>query len=153
KDQQTAKDAEEFALLYQENDFIPEAQETEVKDIQEPISTVVLNQHQRKSPKKRGKQAAVKRSWTPDECAAVERHLKKFIVRNQVPGKIDCESCIDAEPQTLGTRDWKSVGPLERVDPTIVPLPWILPGKLRILHPVGKQSLSVNPTSQMLGLS
>ncbi|XP_038147926.1 uncharacterized protein LOC119787925 isoform X2 [Cyprinodon tularosa] len=61
------------------------------------------------SAKKRGKQTAVKRSWTPDECAAVNTHLKRFIIRGQVPGKEECQRCIDAEPQALRNRDWKAV--------------------------------------------
>ncbi|KAM9851343.1 uncharacterized protein ACBR49_006634 [Aulostomus maculatus] len=64
---------------------------------------------QRMSAKKSGKQTAVKRSWTPEECGAVERHLKEFIVGYQVPGKLDCERCITAEPQALGSRDWRAV--------------------------------------------
>ena len=28
---------------------------------------------------------------------------------HQVPGKKYCEDCIAAEPQALGTRDWKAV--------------------------------------------
>ncbi|CAM4733678.1 unnamed protein product [Leuciscus chuanchicus] len=92
------------------DDFIPEAQETEVEDsvtsTQEPTSTL-HSQYQRKSAKKR--ETAAKRSWTTDECAAVERHLRKFIVRSQVPGKKDCQRCVDAEAQALGNRDWKAV--------------------------------------------
>lgn len=56
-----------------------------------------------------GKQTAVKRSWTPEECAAVGRHLRNYIVKSQVPGKADCERCITAEPQALRNRDWKAV--------------------------------------------
>lgn len=75
---------------------------------QEPTSTL-HSQYQRKSAKKTGKETAVKRSWTTGECAAVERHLRKFIVRSQVPGKKDCQRCVDAEAQALGNRDWKAV--------------------------------------------
>ncbi|XP_073694436.1 uncharacterized protein [Garra rufa] len=91
----------------EEDEFIPEAEDS-VTSIQEPTSTVYL-QPQTKSAKKRGKQTAVKRSWTSDECAAVERHLRKFIVRNQVPGKMDCQHCVDAEAEVLVNRDWKAV--------------------------------------------
>lgn len=56
-----------------------------------------------------GKKAAVKRCWTPEEIAAVEKHLKRFMVRQDVPGKADCERCISAEPQALHNRDWKAV--------------------------------------------
>lgn len=55
------------------------------------------------------RQTTVKRPWTTEECAAVEKHLKKYIVLNQVPGKLDCELCISAEPESLKNRDWKAV--------------------------------------------
>lgn len=55
-----------------------------------------------------GKKAVVKR-WTPEEISAVEKHLKRFLVRQDVPGKADCERCISAEPQALQQRDWKAV--------------------------------------------
>ncbi|XP_048032130.1 uncharacterized protein LOC125267237 isoform X1 [Megalobrama amblycephala] len=91
----------------EEDEFIPEAVDS-VKSIEEPTSTVYL-QPKAKTAKKRGKQTAARRCWSADECAAVEKHLKKFITRNQVPGKMDCEHCIEAEPEVLGTRDWKAV--------------------------------------------
>lgn len=56
-----------------------------------------------------GKQPVVKRTWTTEECAAVECHLKKFILMNQVPAKEDCQQCITAEPQALKSRDWRAV--------------------------------------------
>ena len=56
-----------------------------------------------------GKQTVVKRNWTQEEHAAVQRHLKRFIVMNQVPEKEDCQRCITAEPQALKSRDWKAV--------------------------------------------
>ncbi|XP_078786482.1 uncharacterized protein LOC105357411 isoform X2 [Oryzias latipes] len=58
---------------------------------------------------KKERQTTVKRPWTTEECAAVEKHLKKYIVLNQVPGKLDCELCISAEPESLKNRDWKAV--------------------------------------------
>ncbi|CAK6976189.1 uncharacterized protein LOC117812108 isoform X2, partial [Scomber scombrus] len=59
--------------------------------------------------KKRGKRTVVKKSWTTEESGAVERHLKKQIIMNQVPGKEECERCITAEPQALKNRDWRAV--------------------------------------------
>ncbi|XP_041666279.1 uncharacterized protein LOC121524831 [Cheilinus undulatus] len=91
---------------------IPEAQESEdeasTASLQERTSTASA-QNQTRFSKKRGKQTVVKRTWTPEECAAVERHLKKFILMNQVPGKEDCQRCISAEPQALKSRDWRAV--------------------------------------------
>ncbi|KAL7405935.1 hypothetical protein ABVT39_010494 [Epinephelus coioides] len=82
--------------------------EASMSSLQECTSTSQV-QNRSVSAKKRGKQSAVKRSWTPDECAAVDRHLRKFIVRNQVPGKEACQRCITAELQALRNRDWKAV--------------------------------------------
>ncbi|XP_045897896.1 uncharacterized protein LOC123965420 [Micropterus dolomieu] len=82
--------------------------EVSISSLQECPSTSQV-QNRSVSAKKRGKQTAIKRSWTPDECAAVDTHLRKFIVRNQVPGKEECQRCITAEPQALRNRDWKAV--------------------------------------------
>lgn len=56
-----------------------------------------------------GRKDAVKKAWTPEECGAVQKHLKRFIIMNQVPGKAECERCIEAEPEALKNRDWKAV--------------------------------------------
>ncbi|RXN20375.1 hypothetical protein ROHU_024925 [Labeo rohita] len=55
------------------------------------------------------KQTAVKRSWTADECAGVSQRQHKFIIRNKVPGKMECQNCIEAEADALKNRDWKAV--------------------------------------------
>ncbi|KAG7466582.1 PHD finger 11 isoform X2 [Solea senegalensis] len=81
--------------------------EVSTSSLQECTSTSQV-QNQSVSARKRGKQAPVRR-WTPEEIAAVEKHLKKFIVRQDVPGKADCERCIASEPQALQKRDWKAV--------------------------------------------
>ncbi|XP_076593889.1 uncharacterized protein LOC143324953 [Chaetodon auriga] len=89
---------------------IPEAQESEdeasTASLQERTST---ESQSGRFSKKRHKQTVVKRTWTTEECAAVERHLKKFILMNQVPAKEDCQRCITAEPQALKSRDWRAV--------------------------------------------
>lgn len=56
-----------------------------------------------------GKQTALKRSRTPEECAAVERHLRKFIEVNQVSGNMDRQQYIAAEPEALGRQDWEEI--------------------------------------------
>ncbi|TRY91749.1 hypothetical protein DNTS_002819 [Danionella cerebrum] len=96
----------------QEDTDIPETHgsedEVDVRSLQECSSTA-NELTLKRSVKKRGKKAVIKRSWTPEESAAVNKHLRKFIVMNQVPGKDDCERCIAAEPDALRTRDWKAV--------------------------------------------
>ncbi|KAF3860947.1 hypothetical protein F7725_001202 [Dissostichus mawsoni] len=49
-----------------------------------------------------------RRIWTSEEIAAVERHLRRCIIMNQVPGKEACEDCISAEPQALSNRDLRA---------------------------------------------
>uniref|UniRef100_A0AAV2KT12 SET domain-containing protein n=1 Tax=Knipowitschia caucasica TaxID=637954 RepID=A0AAV2KT12_KNICA len=98
---------------------MPEEQGSELDSGDEPTSTSYLRSPKRgKRPKKRGKVEPVKRTWTQEECAAVERHLKKFIVLMKVPKKMDCQQCIIAEPQALANRDWKA---LERCGSNLSP--------------------------------
>ncbi|KAF0028732.1 hypothetical protein F2P81_017837 [Scophthalmus maximus] len=51
---------------------------------EDEVSMTSQVQNQSLSARKRGKQAAVKH-WTPEEIDAVEKHLKKLIVRRDVP--------------------------------------------------------------------
>ncbi|XP_073331581.1 uncharacterized protein [Pagrus major] len=50
-----------------------------------------------------------KRPWQETEVQAVERHMKKFITSCIVPGKMDCEKCLRAEPEALQSRDWQTL--------------------------------------------
>ncbi|XP_036961816.1 uncharacterized protein LOC119023775 isoform X3 [Acanthopagrus latus] len=57
-----------------------------------------------------GKQAGKVRSkWTGDEVKAVEQHMMHFITSCKVPGKRDCESCLQAELVALKDRDWVAI--------------------------------------------
>ncbi|XP_041816802.1 uncharacterized protein LOC121623553 [Chelmon rostratus] len=57
-----------------------------------------------------GKQVGKVRSrWTGDEVKAVERHMLHFITSCKVPGKRDCDSCLQAEPVALKDRDWVAI--------------------------------------------
>ncbi|XP_024140001.1 flocculation protein FLO11 isoform X5 [Oryzias melastigma] len=47
--------------------------------------------------------------WRDEEVTAVERHLLPFITDFKVPGKRDCEACLQAEPVALKDRDWAAV--------------------------------------------
>ncbi|XP_051980679.1 uncharacterized protein LOC127641950, partial [Xyrauchen texanus] len=44
---------------------------------------------------------APKRKWEDIEVKAIERHMMRFIKTCKVPGKQDCERCIEAEPEAL----------------------------------------------------
>ncbi|KAG7527120.1 hypothetical protein JOB18_049555 [Solea senegalensis] len=79
---------DQLAGTYQQkNVSMPGQQESEdevsTSSLQECTSTSQV-QNQSVSARKRGKQAPVRR-WTPEEIAAVEKHQKKFIVRQDVP--------------------------------------------------------------------
>ncbi|KAK0142631.1 hypothetical protein N1851_019441 [Merluccius polli] len=50
----------------------------------------------------------VKSKWT-GEVKAVERHMLHFITSCRVPGKKDCESCLQAEPVALNDRNWVAI--------------------------------------------
>ena len=46
--------------------------------------------------------------WTEDE-KAVFKYLSHHIKRGCVPGKVDCEKCINKTGSTLQRRDWTAV--------------------------------------------
>ncbi|XP_036066896.1 uncharacterized protein LOC118598354 isoform X1 [Oryzias melastigma] len=56
--------------------------------------------------KKAGKERS---KWRDEEVTAVERHLLPFITGFKVPGKRDCEACLQAEPVALKDGDWAAV--------------------------------------------
>ncbi|XP_062313543.1 M-phase phosphoprotein 8 isoform X2 [Osmerus eperlanus] len=49
-----------------------------------------------------------KRTWSDEEQAAVKRQLAASIAEMTVPGKRECDACIDAEP-VLQSRTWKDI--------------------------------------------
>ncbi|CAL8320793.1 unnamed protein product [Boreogadus saida] len=59
--------------------------------------------------RKKGTKPAIRRPWTPEECAAIKRQLRRFLIMNMTPGKADCEKCLSEEPEALENRDCKAV--------------------------------------------
>lgn len=55
------------------------------------------------------RQSVKKRAWETEEILAVERHLKSFITTCRVPGKRDCDKCLEQEKEALKNRDWLAV--------------------------------------------
>lgn len=55
------------------------------------------------------KAVKVRSKWTGDEVKAVERHLLNFITSCRIPGKKDCDSCLQAKPVALKDRDWFAI--------------------------------------------
>ncbi|XP_068451972.1 uncharacterized protein [Clinocottus analis] len=59
------------------------------------------------SPKeKRSRAPAQKRPWTKEEVVAVEKHMMSFIASHRVPGKRDCDRCLEREQPALQSRTW-----------------------------------------------
>ena len=52
---------------------------------------------------------SIKRPWTSQEKAAVQRNMSKFISLRRVPAKYDCQICIEKESPVLCSRTWKDV--------------------------------------------
>ncbi|XP_064180423.1 uncharacterized protein LOC135249061 [Anguilla rostrata] len=50
-----------------------------------------------------------KGSWTVAEQTAVKSELQEFIAQMRVPGKKDCEACLEAKPDILHNRSWKDI--------------------------------------------
>ncbi|KAM7388906.1 hypothetical protein PAMP_022910 [Pampus punctatissimus] len=47
-----------------------------------------------------------RRMWEKEEVAAVERHMMSFITSCHVPGKGDCDKCLNMEKTALKNRNW-----------------------------------------------
>ncbi|KAI4898311.1 hypothetical protein NFI96_007494, partial [Prochilodus magdalenae] len=72
-----------------------------VRDIDAPLSLPQENA---------GQNGPFKRTpWTSNEICAVEKRMMSFIKSWKVPGKAECERCIEAEPLALQNRDWLAV--------------------------------------------
>ncbi|CAH1643209.1 unnamed protein product [Spodoptera littoralis] len=50
-----------------------------------------------------------KKIWTAEEKNVVEEYFERAIIRQKVPGKSDCEECLEKNAQTLKDRDWKGI--------------------------------------------
>ncbi|KAG7999744.1 hypothetical protein GBF38_000001 [Nibea albiflora] len=61
------------------------------------------------SSKGKGPLKKKKTPWQQTEVQAVERHMNRFITSCVVPGKSDCERCLNAEPEALKNRDWQNL--------------------------------------------
>jgi len=64
--------------------------------------------------------------WTEDEKEAVFKYLFHYIKQGCVPGKVDCEKCIDKAGSALQRRDWTAVkyyvkNQIEKRKKTLVP--------------------------------
>ncbi|XP_048036265.1 uncharacterized protein LOC125261742 [Megalobrama amblycephala] len=51
---------------------------------------------------------APRRPWSSEEQDAVKRTLRKFFSLRKVPGKVACQSCLDANP-VLKSRSWVDI--------------------------------------------
>ena len=53
--------------------------------------------------------ASTRTQWPEDEKEAVFNYFSHFIKKGRIPGKVDCEKCIDKAGDSLQRRDWKAV--------------------------------------------
>lgn len=53
--------------------------------------------------------AIEKRPWSQQEKHRVQQYMACFISMRKVPGKIDCQMCIDQSSSALHSRTWKDV--------------------------------------------
>ncbi|XP_054872280.1 uncharacterized protein LOC111580096 isoform X3 [Amphiprion ocellaris] len=66
--------------------------------------------HPSQLPKRgRGCKPVKRRMWEKEEIRAVEKHMMSFINTCRVPGKSDCEKCLELEKVALKGRDWLGI--------------------------------------------
>lgn len=47
--------------------------------------------------------------WEKEEILAVEKHMMSFITSCRVPGKSDCDKCLELEKVALKDRNWLAI--------------------------------------------
>lgn len=56
-----------------------------------------------------GRQPFKRRMWEKEEIRAVEKHMMSFITSCRVPGKSDCDKCLQLEKEALQNRNWLAI--------------------------------------------
>ncbi|KAM9699286.1 uncharacterized protein ACNS7B_008355 [Menidia menidia] len=59
--------------------------------------------------KKKRLQPTKRKMWNEEEILAVERHMMSFITSCRVPGKSDCDKCLQLEKVALRNRNWSAI--------------------------------------------
>ena len=73
-----------------------------------PFIAILLAKNQRiKGKKERRKKTHT--TWSPEEKKAVFKHLSETIRKKKVPGKMECERCIQKSKPALDQREWTAV--------------------------------------------
>ncbi|XP_026187577.1 uncharacterized protein LOC113145275 isoform X2 [Mastacembelus armatus] len=73
--------------------------------------TMTLQQtsHHKSLRRNQGRQPFKRRTWEKEEILAVERHMMFFITSCRVPGKQDCDKCLELEEKALKNRNWLAI--------------------------------------------
>ena len=61
------------------------------------------------SRKEKKRNKASHKMWSSKEKEAVFRHLKRFVAKKELPGKLDCLNCIQKSSPVLDNREWTAV--------------------------------------------
>ncbi|XP_061774248.1 M-phase phosphoprotein 8 isoform X5 [Nerophis ophidion] len=73
-----------------------------------PMSTRATDK-QTRPRRMQGRRLGKRKKWGEVEVSAVERHMMSFITTCRVPGKTDCDNCLDLETTALRNRDWLDI--------------------------------------------
>ncbi|XP_026134601.1 uncharacterized protein LOC113112899 isoform X3 [Carassius auratus] len=76
----------------------------------EENDTAVPDVSDSKSQKRdKGRQPFKRKMWEKEEILAVEKHMMSFITSCRVPGKSDCDKCLELEKVALKNRNWLAI--------------------------------------------
>lgn len=100
-----------FGHLLQPPIFLPEnmnrIQNYLFKNILSSFAILLAKNQRIKGKKERRKKNHT--IWSPEEKKAVFKHLSDTIRKKQVPGKMECEQCIQKSKPALDQREWTAV--------------------------------------------
>ncbi|KTF95543.1 hypothetical protein cypCar_00040801 [Cyprinus carpio] len=93
------------------DDINIDPEESQVTTTQrEENDTAVPDVSDSKSQKRdKGRQPFKRKMWEKEEILAVEKHMMSFITSCRVPGKSDCDKCLELEKVALKNRNWLAI--------------------------------------------
>ncbi|XP_078141103.1 uncharacterized protein LOC144539585 [Centroberyx gerrardi] len=74
-----------------------------------PPQAIIISRHRKSRKREKGRQPFKRRMWEEEEILAVEKHMISFITSCRVPGKSDCDNCLELEKVSLKNRNWLAI--------------------------------------------
>ncbi|XP_051246592.1 uncharacterized protein LOC127357967 isoform X5 [Dicentrarchus labrax] len=93
-----------FSQREEDESTSPDVSQSDARSQQGPMTP-----HHQSPKRKRGRQPFKRKMWEKEEILAVEKHMISFITSCRLPGKNDCDKCLQQEKVALKNRNWLAI--------------------------------------------